>query len=508
MARMSHPAVPFFVLLAALSLAACGGGPGSADNEMETGREPGIRAALDRIEALRREALAPPPVRRIERSRHEAWLDGKLTARYEDIRADHAFEWVAQGTPVEFGFDRTAAPGVRWSPRAGTIRQHLDSIAAQADWSWRYAADRDVLHVRDIETRRFRLSTQPGRTLSRMAVRNLAGAGAEAPTDNTTEIALDPYRDEIRQTVEGILGIGGDAGAGTADPRTRVSLNPSANLLVVTARPNAMREVERVIGPPSDLSYNASAAAIVRFELTILEVEFSSNRERDLLVALIRSSDNLPLEVLLGVTGGLSSHTSESAANAALLGPAASGRHAGSGAVIEWLDGFGETSVRFHNTVEVQNNRAVTVDATRTRRYVSRIAYRVVGDGAGSVTTPEIEFGELRTGIVLHLQPTVLEDGITARIGMSRSSQVGEEPYRFGAVQGVNFVTEDFNSVLSVSLNDGEPKLLSSFSQRETWDSRHTRVPLLGPLGRDRSDRRRETLLLITATRVRGGESR
>ena len=104
----------------------------------------------------------------------------------------------------------------------------------------------------------------------------------------------------------------------------------------------------------------------------------------------------------------------------------------------------------------------------------------------------------------MHLQPTVVDDRITLRMGMSRSSEVGEEPYNFSGIQGTNFVTEDFNRVLSVSLTDGESRLLSSFSQNETRDAKRSRIPFLGPLGRDRSDRRRETLLLITATQVRG----
>ncbi len=478
--------------LASLLLSGCVGGKKADDPDTK------IREALERIEAARQELPDSKPVaKRIEVPRAEAWLSRKLAARYEDARADQAFQWVAQSRPVRFNFIVAEdAPKVRWSPRAGTIRQHLDAIAAQADWS--YVVERDVIQVYDIETRHFALATQPGSTDSSLGLRNLANADS-APTDNTAEISFDPYQAEIQQAVEGVLGLDGDAEGLAIDPRTRVTIAPSANLLVVTAQPHAMRKVERVMD-----RYNGSSAAIVRIALSILEVEFSDRKERDLLLQLLRDSNDLPLSVIMGLPAGLSGYTG-SASNVGVLGPSdAPGRYTGSGAVIEWLDEFGEASVQYDDTVEVQNNRVASVDVTRTRQYVSRISFEVVGEGANAIATPEVEFEQLRTGLVMHLQPTLVDDRITVRMGMSRSSEVGEHPYNFSGIQGTNFVTEDFNRVISVSLTDGEPKLLSSFSQNETRNAKRSRIPFLGPLGRDRSDRRRETLLLITATQVQG----
>ncbi|MXY64087.1 MAG: hypothetical protein F4206_16920 [Gammaproteobacteria bacterium] len=482
----------FVSFLTVVFLTGCGGGKKADDPDTK------IRDVLERIETARQEVPDSKPVaKRIEVPRVEAWLSRKLAARYEDARADQAFQWVAQSRPVRFNFIVAEdAPRVRWSSRARTIRQHLDAIAAQADWS--YVVERDVIQVYDIETRHFALATQPGSIESSLGLRNLSDAGA-AQTDNTAEISFDPYQAEIRQAVEGVLGLGGDAEGLAIDPRTRVTIAPSANLLIVTARPHAMRKVERIMD-----RYNGSSAAIVRIELSILEVEFSDRKERDLLLQLLRDSSDLPLSVIMGLPGGLPAYVGGASSNFGILGPSdAPGRYAGSGAVIEWLDEFGEASVQFDDTVEVQNNRVASVDVTRTRQYVSKISFEVVGEGANAIATPEVEFEQLRTGLVMHLQPTLVDSRITVRMGMSRSSEVGEHPYNFSGIQGTNFVTEDFNRVLSVSLTDGEPKLLSSFSQNETRDEKRSRIPFLGPLGKDRF-RRRETLLLITATQVQG----
>ena len=410
------------------------------------------------------------------------------------------------------GCDRTSVPKVLWSPRAVTIREHLDSISTQADWSWDYAADRDVIIVRDIEKNRFTLAAQPVSTVSRSAVRNLVSEDGEAQNDNTGEVTLDPYREEVLQAVRGILGLNEDSGGASegsaVDPRTRVTIMPSANLLSVTAKPNAMRQVEDLIGPPTELTYNESTAATVRIDLSIMEVELNDTRERNLLVQLIRNSSDLPLNVLLGgLTAGAglpdySPDDTDTGTNVAVLGPSeSSGRYAGSGAVVEWLDQFGKASIQYSDTVEVQNNRVVTRDQTVSRQYVKSITVESLGEGS-DVPTREIDIDELRTGIVFHMQPTVVDDEITVRISLSRAALIREEPYDYIGIQGTNFTTENFNRVISVSLEDGEPKLLASFSEREVRETRRSRIPLFGSLGRGRSDRQRETLLLITATRV------
>ena len=464
-----------------------------------------VAEALERIEQLRAEALqARPGLRAVAVRRAEAWLANPLAARYANLRADHAFRLVAQGRPVRFNFPTGAAPVVRWPPQARTIRHHMDSIAAQADW--RYEVKRNVIQVSDIETRHFVLSAQPGKTESKLGLRNLAGS-ASGSADNIVELALDPYTGEIVQAIQGVLGIGSAGqsadGAGISsipalDPRTRVTIAPSANLLIVTSKPYAMRQVEQVMN-----RYNESVSAIVRIELSIIEVEFEDVEQHELLVRLLRASGNLPLSLVLGVVGDGASAAAGPVQPDDLTDSIIAGgsRYIGSSVIFEWLDTFGDASIAYDDTIEVLNNHMASVDVTRTEQYVSKISLGAVGDG--NTVTPEIEFEKLRTGLVLHLQPTVVNDRITLRMGMSRSTPVGRVPYAFLGISGTNFITQDFNRVLSVSLADGKPKLLSSFSETATRGKRK-QVPYLGPFGRgkDRTERRRETVMLITASLV------
>ena len=488
MKLVQYPAVPACLILAIL--AGCAGKPPEDDSGTESPEE-----ALARIEQIRIRTpdpgprLNPVPVRR-----SEAWLGNALAARYQGLRADLAIRLVAQHRPVRFNFPVTDAPLVRAAPQPQSIRRHLDTIASQADWAWDFADG--VLQVHDIETRQFVLSAQPGSSQAHAGLRNLHSKGGGS-ADNTVSLELDPYTLEILQTVEGVLGAASEGGA--ADPRTRATIAPSANLLTVTARPQAMRRVEQVMR-----RYNQAASSIVRIALSIIEVELEDADRHELLISLLRAGSDLPLSLIIGTDG-----------NSAAAGPVLTdalesavlsrgSRYVGSSVVFDWLETFGNISITYDDTIEVINNHLASVDVTRTEQYVSKISREPVSDSGDAVST-EVEFEELRTGLALHLQPTVVDGRITLRLGMSRSTPVDRLQYAFEGVAGSNWVIEEFNRMLSVSLADGEQKLLSSFSQATSRQKR-SRIPFLGPFGRGREQslKRRETVMLITADVVRG----
>lgn len=446
---------------------------------------------LEQIEALREAAGADSGIAGLEEVQiplAEAWLEQPLNARYRALPANSAFRLVAQGQPMRFNFDEAGAPAVAWPPHARTIREHLDSIAAQADWS--YALQNGVVQVHNLETKEFILHAQPGAVSSGINLRGLADAGG-AETDNSMSLGMDPYAEEILTMVENVLGENGGQAA----------LAPSANMLVVTARPNTMRKVEDLLA-----RYNGSVSQIVRLELALIEVTFDDTEKRESLLTLIRRSNDLPLAFLIGKTGG-----SLGIGDNALTSPKGLDdlsrkpgqyRYDGSRAVFEWLDTFGDATINFDDTIEVLNNHVASVDVTETEQYVSRVSLRAVGEG-NAVAVPQIEFAELRTGIVMHLQPTIVGDRITLRLGLSRSTPISRRNYQFSTISGTTFKTADFNRLLAVSLTDREPKLLASLSAADSRD-RKTGVPILSSFGLGTSKQteanRRETVMLITAT--------
>ena len=469
-------------LLAAALLSACSSTAPAPDQE--------VTAAADKIAALRAEH-APveeefPELQPIFIPQAELWLEDRLVARYENITARAAFIAIIQNRPVRFNFEPAFGLRVVHPLAAESIREHLDSVAAQADWS--YVVEAGVVQVYDIQTKSFVLKSAPGKVAADMGLRNLMGTGGSS-ADNTLELTLDPYAGPVVEAVHTVLELGVEG----VDPRTSVALLPDANLLVVKATPNAMRQVEDLID-----RYNARVSTVVQISLSLIEVEFEDEANHELLLQLIRRSSKVPLALSLGAAGGALTLGPAEAAGLDII--AGKSRLADSSLIYDWLDTFGNTTLSYDDTIEAVSNQIASVDVTRTEQYVSKISLEGVGDGA-TAATPEVEFSDLRTGLVMHLQPTVDGDQITLRMGLSRSALAGRTPYEFGGVSGTNFITDDFNRVLSVSLTDGVPKLLASFSETARHDQR-SQIPWLGRFGagQDKSARSKETVMMITAT--------
>ena len=451
-----------------------------------------IEHAQERIEEIRTSAsrTGAPELKRIKVPRMSVWLDRRITARFNNLDARSALDLVVQKRPVRYNTGDSRGQTVKWSPSALTIRDHLDSITAQADWSYR--VEKGVVQVYDIETRHFSLSAQPGATQADIKMRNLSTSDSGG-SDNTIRVALDPYTVELVELVRSVLGLEATSSEpGQIDPRTSVSILPAANQLVVTARPHAMRRVEDVIR-----RYNFSTSAIVRVHISIMEVDVSDSEKHSLLLDIVRQSNHsaVGLEILGNITGSTGILTGAITNS--------NSHYRGSRLIYNWLKKFGDTSITYEDTIEILNNHVASIDATRTERYVSKIAFTVTGSGGSESKTPEVEFSELRTGLAIHLQPTVQDQRITLRMALSRSFPVERIPFNFAGIEGVNFVTDDFNRVLSVSLKDGKPKLLMSFSEAVVRDSQE-KIPWLGVLGnsRDTQGRSRETIMMITATVV------
>ncbi len=454
-----------------------------------------IEHVQEQIEEIRGSAVEPASteLKRVRVPRMSVWLDKRITARFNNLDARSAIDLVVQKRPVRYNTGHSQAQQVvKWSPSALTIRDHLDSITAQADWAYR--VEKGVVQVYDIETRHFALAAQPGATQADMKMRNLHGSDSGG-SDNTVSVTLDPYTTELVGLVESVLGLGVESqGPQQTDPRTAVAILPAANQLVVTARPSAIRRVEDVIR-----RYNFSTSAIVRVHISIMEVDISDSEKHSLLLDIVRRSGNFTVD--LGIIGDITGSAGTLAGS--VTNPDSSYR--GSGLIYNWLKKFGDTSIAYEDTIEILNNHVASIDATRTESYVSKITFTVSGSGDSESKTPEVEFSELRTGLAIHLQPTVQDHQITLRMALSRSSLVDRVPFNYSGIEGENFVTDDFNRVLSVSLKDGEPKLLMSFSEAVVRDQKE-RIPFLGALGNssDTQDRSRETIMMITASVVPG----
>lgn len=425
---------------------------------------------------------------------HDAkWLADRLTAEYRGLPASVAIRQVTQGRPVRLDVGGDDPPVE--SPRgAASIGEHVQSICRQADWSFSIVAG--TMIVTDIETRTFPLAVQPGATAATMQLRSLAG-GRESAAGNRMDLALRPYEEEIVGLVRTVAGIppGGQQGnvaavETTVDPRTSVVVLPSANAVVVTARPHVMRRIAREIE-----RYNRATSQTVRLHVALYEVETSRSNDRRVdLQALRDSAARFGFRVstpTVGSSGGIAELNFERII----------GAHRGR-AVLNWLRTVGRTSVSLDDVVEVRNNAVAMVDATETRQFVAQVSRQTEIAGPSQFATPQVEFDELRLGWSLALQPTVAEQAVTVRVALSRRELVDERPYNLGdgAIQGTTYTTDDFNRVMSVALRSGETKLLTSLANSTRRESTQ-RVPWLRWIGdgTSKARREREVVLVMTA---------
>lgn len=442
-------------------------------------------------------AVATP--RRIRVPRSALWLADTLTATYRSLPASEVIDLIAQRHPVRIDFVLANDPIVMPPPDAITVMDHLDAICEQANWT--YQVNNGVVVIYDIETRQFPLPSQPGESVAQIPLRGLASGESGGSNRNQLNVTLDPYTEEIQGLVESVLGLddsGGDDAQDDAfvdgmlgvDPRTQVMVLPSVNAISVTAVPSDIRKVEKALA-----DYAGRAARTVRLRIVVYEVDVSDTQSRSLNLKAVR-------DAALSWGANITPANPESAAGVLSLTFNEGNAYDGSEVMFRWLNTVGNTTIAFEDTMEVRNNTVSVVNATTTRQYVSRISRQQQIVGGTQFDTPTVEFDELRTGWAVHVQPTIVDDDVTVRMGFSRSAFVEEQPFSFdeGRIAGTNFITDDFDRLMAVTLKDGETKLLTNLSSSESRDMKNRTpwLPFLGD-GRNTMERQRETVMMMTA---------
>ena len=439
-------------------------------------------------------------VNRVTVPKNAPWLTEQLEAIYRGVRASVALQQIAGEYPIRFAFEVNDDPLVNNPATAITIQDHLNAVCSQADWAYTVTSD-GVILISDVETVTYFLSIQPGGTNSSIRLRNLGANSGVNGAENNLTVSLNPYADEITALLKTALNLPpdttGDApeiaddGANKA-PTRRISIAvlPSANAVVVTAPPHLLRRADRVIA-----DYIAATARSVVLHIAFFEVDLSSTSERSLNLNLLRAAANT-----FGIQ--LQPTTSPTASGSSLSFNVGEGRLAGSSLVARWLNTAGKTAITFEDTVEVRNNAVGSLDVTRTRQYVRSITQATQNQGATTSQSPQVEFASLRTGWSIHIQPTIVDDLVIVRFGLSRSDFLEEVPYSFdqGRITGTNFVTDDYHRVMAISMQNGETKLLASLNSQESRDA-SSHVPIFSWLNnrKRKGQRNRETVMMLSA---------
>lgn len=353
------------------------------------------------------------------------------------------------------------------------VLDHLESICEQLNWAYQY--NNGVLKFVDLETRMFELATQPGRTsntISADALRkstswegNTSSLGALGEA-HVVSVESDPYLTEIGAMLDLVL-----AKDKEIDARVNMQLLPSTNSVLVTATPNTLREIGSLLD-----DYNARTAQIVQVHLTLYEVSSTHNLSIGSQIVSGRRSE---VASSLGIRTRVPPTTTArygapNVFTVDYLDPRS--RFSGTSLIFEFLKSMADVEITLNDLVETRSNGVATSESTRSYQYVSSISQSVDFQGRSTV---ELTNDELRTGWSITVQPTTVNDLVTVRLTLSRRTLLEERPYNYGDTSGTNFVTDDFNRSMSVTLRNGETRLITSLTQQTDSKSRNSFLGLI-----------------------------
>ncbi len=422
-----------------------------------------------------------PKFRRTTRPENAAWLLNPVDVAMVDLEAPAAFSLLAGGRPVHFDVQLRSTPKIAYASASDhTLQDALDTLASQADWA--YEVKDGTIHVRDLETRTLLLLAQPGSVQASMSVNSLdAGSGGGSNEDDESDGASvdhssDPYGTELRPLVDALLAEDIDREI----PAT-ARLLPNANALLVTARPSTVQKIASVIE-----TYNGRVAQSVRIHLTVYEVTSSSKRSvGSRLAAAIATGEGT-------VAGGWNVRAIEADSQFSfdVLNP--NTRLFGSDLLLEFLNAEGDATINFHDAIEVRNNQIAASSSTRTYQYIASITRQQ--DALGRERT-EVQREQLRTGWAISVHPTIGRDSVTVRLSLARRSLVEERPFQFGESVGTNFVTDDQVRAMTVSLADGESRIITALQASDERSNRNKLAGLVTRKGKTAS--KTESVLLM-----------
>ena len=425
--------------------------------------EPVTNPGIDENTAQTRRAptdLPPlPSLRRTSRPDNAAWLLDPVQVAFRDLEAPEAFDLVAGGRTLHFDLRLPELPRISYASATDHTKQDaLNAISAQADWT--YEVDDRVINVRDLETRTLLLLAQPGTVDATLSVNALdAGSSSGEESDGgSVQHTSDPYRIELQPLINELIS------ADTAlDIPATAQLLPNANALLVTARPSTVQRIAHVVD-----TYNGRVSQSVRIHITVYEVRHTSEQSiGSRLQAVVQNQTG-------AFVGGWEVRSVETDAQFAfeVLNPLK--RYAGTDVLLEWLNREGDATINFNDSIEVRNNQIAASSSTRTYQYISSITRQQ--DALGREQT-EVERDQLRTGWSISVHPTIGNDSVTVRFSLSRRSLVEERPFQFGENVGTNFVTDDQVRAMTVSLADGETRIITAL---KASDERKNRSKLAG----------------------------
>ncbi len=426
------------------------------------------------------------------------WLNHPLEASYAgNVDAKTALLSILNKQPVKFEVEGNGPP-VKVDPKAKTFKQHLDTIAEQANWS--YNVSNGVITFSDWQVINYPIYFILGQkninlTPSSMVSSNVDESNNSSQSGSTTtslSISSDSLGD-LQQIMDKLIGkLKVDD---KSNKKPTYSIIKSTNSILVSAPPNIQKKVKNAL-----FTINAIAGRTIHLAFDIYSVELFETYQKALDITVLKKAG-------VNVTSRATSDILSSAASAPyLLSITSLKNEYDSNIMLKALANSGKATLANKGTLLLKNNEAGDIRTTSLNRWEEIAPTDDFKSKSPAFKESIIQVLPSIIGEKINLHMIIsttdnepyLKSLTRERVTQSNSTNSNLPEYQINAEIGQIKLGEQF--VIPTEVKNGETLIIGGLTRKTYSDnqSKNQMLPIFGD-GQDKQQRRRETIIVLTA---------
>ena len=439
----------------------------------------------------------------IKVSKAAPWLNHSVEASYTgNIDAKTALLSILNKQPVKFEVEGNGPP-VKVDPNAKTFKQHLDTIAEQANWSYRIS--NGVVTFSDWQVINYPIHFILGQkkinlTPASMVNNNSQDSSGSSSSNSSKTSILSVNNDSLKEIKEVMKKlIETTKGIQSTNKKPSYSIIKSTNSILVSAPPNIQKQVKNAL-----MKINAISGRTIHLAFDIYSVELFETYQKALDVEILK---NTGVDVRSQMTTNMFSDTEGGSGNPLyLLSIDSKKSKYNSNIMLKALAKSGKASLANKGTLLLKNNQAGDIRAT------SFIEWEIIAP-TDDYRSKHPRFNETIIQVLpsingekinLHMiiastdNRPYLKSLTRERVTQSTSTTSNLPEYQIQAVVNVIKLGEQF--VIPTEVSNGETLIIGGLTRKTFTDNRskNQMIPLFGD-GTDKQQRRSETIVVLTA---------
>ena len=430
------------------------------------------------------------------------WLNHPLEASYSgNIDAKTALLSILSNQPVKFEVSGNGPP-VKANPKAKTYKQHLDTISEQANWSYRIA--NGVVTFSDWQVINYpiyfilgqkKINLTPSSMISQSSSNSSGNSSQGSSQSGSKTSSLTISNDSLKGLKEIMDKLISKSSLGkSANKKPSYSIIKSTNSILVSAPPNIQKQVKSTL-----MTINAIAGRTIFLTFDIYTVELFENYQKALDIEVLKKTG-------VNVTSKITSDILGTGVAPYLLTLNSTKSEYNSNIMLKALANSGKASLANKGTLLLKNNEAGDIRTTSLNRWeiIAPNDYFYSKNPTFKETIIQVLPSIINNKINLHMiiastdnEPyleSLTRELVTQTVGTSTNAP----QFQINAEIGMIKLGEQF--VIPTEVEDGETLIIGGLTRNTYSDnqSKNQMLPVFGD-GRDKQQRRRETIIVLTA---------